>query len=271
MEDGNQTLDLSCYCNSIKKIVENRTINIMFDFWCDEIDDVVRVMRFAFRKIIKPDRQLNMTKLRFDTPREYSSSMRIISKMMNTAVPNRDGIYFKNILFDLMDEFSKHTMFHIKRKKWHNKFLFLEACYKLKAAYTIYEIKRFLQETDKNSLNIDKYFNIALAYGGAFQVLDYFDKFSIKYNYDTYHRISQSLKRTGSRFEYDPGYKDAVRFGLDKIRDGDPCDHAELLEFLLKRPEFSHLKKSVLKPMLIKKLEKLNRVKGRKGYKKIQD
>jgi len=271
MENNGKKIDINCYLKGVLALYYENSSLVQMAFWCDEIDIIVRRLRFSFRRIIKPERKLNMNRLGFETPKEYATSMKIISQMMNTVVPNTEGIYFKNVIFDILDVWYRNVFNKIYRKKWYKKIMFLERCYQIKAAYTIYELKKTLQDQNMDLLTAQEAFDIGMAYGSAFSVLDYGQKFSVDSNYDYYHKITQGLKKSRSIFDDCNAYKVAKETAIIKWKQGDPCDHLEMVEYLLNKEEFSHLKKNILTKIIVKVAAAHNKARGRKGFKKEND
>jgi len=270
MDTGDERIDVNCYLKEILALHCENIGYVQSLFWSDQTDSIVKLMRYVYRKVIKPDRQLNMNKLRFETSREYSESMKIISKMMNTLVPGADNVYFKNIIFSRIDDFYNHVKRNIYRKNWYKKLIFLENCYRLKGAYTIYELKKVIQSQKFCLMSSQEAFDIGMAYGTAFGLLDYSQKFSVENSYDHYHKIAQGLKKKYSVFDDYNDYKAAREVAIVKWKQGDPCDHLEMVEYLLNRPEFSHLKKNILTKFIVEVAKWYNRVRGMKGFKKIE-
>jgi hypothetical protein len=240
-------------------------------FLLEGMDDIVKVLRFAFKRIIKPKQKLNSNKLYFETPREYASSMSVIYKMMNTVVPDMSCVVFKEMIYKRLDEYREHAFSKSHRPYWRKKILFIEKCYRVRAAYFIYEIKRFIEDFNILDLSKKNAFDIGVAYGGAIQILEHFDYFSIERNYLVYHKISQGLIKRYSGYEYELAYRNACREAIEIWRKDDPCDHVEMVNYLLGKTEYAHLKRNNLTKMIVKIAQKHQRARGLKGFKKIDD
>lgn len=264
MEENQANIDLTCYLKRVRSLRYGYLNDITRSFYGfgKETHKYIKLLRWLYKRVIKPQKRLSNEKLYFDTERLFEKSMNVVFKMMNTAVPGRPGIYFKNIAFDAIDDYEERITLKKPRPGNYKKLLILEKFYELKAVYTIYEVKRFMRCVEIDKLNPVEALEIGMVYGGALQVRDYIQRFSIEKNCLEYYKIGQSIIKKTSSYKYDPEYRYALRIALIKIREGDPADHSELAKFIIGLKAFAHLKLKQLRETILPFAMRRGKVRG---------
>jgi len=231
-------------------------------FLCDERSKIFKLFTFAFNKTIKPTRKVDSNAFRFETQREYGSSMRMIATMMKIDAPDGGGKHFKDIIFDLLLKFDSHVKGNLWRPKWHKKIILLEQIYRLWAAYRLYDIKKFVQEHDLNEASKEAMFLMGLHFGFFYATIVHSNKFSIKQYYKEYHKVTQGLIQGHKKNENSMELRAALRTGLREWKNGNPADHSEMAKYLNGLPEFSHLELKQLRDVLLPYATRARRARG---------
>jgi len=272
MEDDAAKINLNYFVKSIKSKLPEILNDAKWIIEGSHYEEVVERIVAVYKNVFKCSDSLKVSKLYFDTPRTYAQSTKVLFKMMNRLVPDRDNVTFKEVVFDYFDGWMVRVKDVSKDPIHPRVYLFLEQYFKFKAAYTLIELEQFFRIVDINSLTSQEMMDIGMVYGGAISSLVHIENFSLEHNILSYHRLGQAAIQKIKADKYNWDYREAIRKALIKWKiEKDDCDHIEMATYLMGLNEFAHLDKDKLQKKLVPIAKTYNRARGVNGYKKIKD